>query len=90
MSNETETTAERLVDLTRLVQYVLWSISTSQPDALDQGVIGPFEEALQNAIQHNAQELFANGDWVANVVAKYAVLAPTAILEMERDKVIPQ
>lgn len=78
------TTAERLVDLTRIVRWVLWQIATEQPDGKDQGVIGPFEEALQNAIQHNAQELFANPDWVSTVVAKFAIMPPNVIADFER------
>lgn len=85
MSNGTETTAERLADLTRLVRYVLWNIATDQPDECDEGFTTVFDGWMTQAIQQNAQALFNNVEWVSGVVAKYAIMPKNVLADFERE-----
>ncbi len=72
--SDQQTTGERLIDINRLVRYVLWNIA-ADPDQDRE-----FTDEQRTAIATHAQNLFKSTSWCADITGRYAVL-PANFLE---------
>ena len=69
--NTERTAMEQIEDVRQLVSWVLWNISTQDPNEFEDPTSGTFTEGEVQAIQCHAQMLFQNSSWMAEVTAKF-------------------